>query len=927
MITRNALKSWQRVKEILAAALDIEDEQERAAFLDAECAGDTRARRDIESLLAAEKKTENVFDEFSERSPVADLIDAAEEKGAARGVQIGAYRLTEEIGAGGMGVVYAAERTDGEFTQRVAVKLIRRGFDRETVALKFRRERQILASLNHPNIAQLHDGGTTTDGLPYLVMEYVEGVPVDEYCRRKNCSLEERLKLFRRICAAVSFAHQNLIVHRDLKPSNILVGADGAPKLLDFGVAKILESGGSGNQTLTENQVFTPAYASPEQIRGEASGTSADVYSLGVILYELLTGQTPYRTKTKSPLELARAIAEQEPTAPSRINAERGTRNAELKIENQKPKTEDQKQTPRSAFRVPHSKDLDAITLKALEKNPARRYASVEQFSEDARRYLEGLPVLARPNNRRYRAAKFARRNRLAVASAAAIFLILVAGIVATSYQTVVARRERALAEKRFSDVRKLSGSFLFEFHDAIENLSGATPARKLVVSRALEYLNNLSAESAGDDASLQNELAEAYRRLGEIQGHPSFSNLGDVKGSIESFTRARDIGARLVRDNPADKEYRFNLANYDDMLGDMMERAVYDTPAALRFYTASLDLRRALLAEDENDSRFLNALSLSDERVGNIRAKTGDLAGALAAYGEGLKINERLLALDPNSRQYRRGNYLSHYDIGNLLLADGKYADALAHYERGRALAEAMRAENASDAEFPRMLGYFDDLMSRAASALGDAPQASERASRALAVREKLFAEDPTNIKVVGDLTVSLDTMGEIEADAGNFADALLKLRRSLAMREAALAADPSMTIALRFSAISRNKIGKVLLKQKDARGALDEFQKALDANKNLCAKDAANLDLRRELADSYANAGAALDALAGDAKEPSENARLRGEAVEMKRGALEILTEMKRDDIFFGADAPRLEQLSRDLGVVVAAQLTAAK
>ncbi len=333
---------WQQVKEIFQAAIE-HSPVERAAYLAESCAADAELRREDERLLRSDEKAS----QFIERS----VFDVGAEylrgggDGLPEGQRVGRYELVREIGRGGMGAVYLARRADKEFEQLVAVKLVKRGMDTDSILLRFRSERQILANLHHPNIAALIDGGTTDDGLPFLVMEYIEGVPLTVYANSHKLSIGERLKLFRAICAGVHYAHQNLVIHRDLKPSNILVTTDGTPKLLDFGIAKLLQTDASGERdlTVTELQALTPEYASPEQVRGAALTTASDVYSLGVVLYELLTGTRPYRLTSKTAEQISRAVCEQEPERPSRAIAERGTRNAELKG------------SPHSAIRNPHS--------------------------------------------------------------------------------------------------------------------------------------------------------------------------------------------------------------------------------------------------------------------------------------------------------------------------------------------------------------------------------------------------------------------------------------------------------------------------------------------------------------------------------------------------------------------------------------------
>jgi len=300
---------WQQVRDILDGAIAL-PRTERAAYLDKHCTDDLDLRREVESLIQSHDEAGSVF----LNTPAADL-EGLPAMPTRIGRRIGVYQIVCEIGHGGMGEVYRAVRADGQYEKEVAIKLVRGGFDTAAVLERFRHERQILASLDHPNIARLYDGGTTEDGLPYLVMELIEGEPIDEYCEEHDLSINERLKLFTQVCAAVQYAHQRLVIHRDIKPSNILVTADGVPKLLDFGIAKILDSTAGVETTLV--RPMTPEYASPEQVRGEPITTATDVYSLGVVLYRLLTGKSPYPETTRTPLELARMICEVEPARPS----------------------------------------------------------------------------------------------------------------------------------------------------------------------------------------------------------------------------------------------------------------------------------------------------------------------------------------------------------------------------------------------------------------------------------------------------------------------------------------------------------------------------------------------------------------------------------------------------------------------------------
>lgn len=396
------MNEFERLDAIFQQAIDL-PAGERGAFLDQACGGDAGLRAKVEALLASDGQTLGYLESAIASSAQSVLLASTE-------TQFGDWQVIQRIGQGGMGSVWLAERSGQGFTQRAAIKLIRGGMTTPEVMRRFLAERRILARLDHPGIARLLDGGATPGGLPWLAMEYVEGQAVDTYCKQRSYSIADRLKLFRVICSAVVHAHQHLIVHRDLKPSNILVTQEGVPKLLDFGVAKILapvEGEDAPGETRTRVLPMTPEYASPEQVRSTASTTATDVYSLGVILYELLTGQRPCRIKGRTPAEIEEAVCVRMPDKPSRAAADERTRK-EL------------------------AGDLDTIVLTALQKEPARRYPSVQAFSDDVGRYLDGYPVTARGDTFGYRASKYLRRNRLAVAAAVAVALAL-GGLAVTS--------------------------------------------------------------------------------------------------------------------------------------------------------------------------------------------------------------------------------------------------------------------------------------------------------------------------------------------------------------------------------------------------------------------------------------------------------------------------------------------------------------
>ncbi len=421
---------WQVIKTVFGESLDV-DAAERADFVAARAGGDREVEREVNSLLLALAQEADLF----ERPALASLTvdDAADFPPPATllGRRVGSYDVLREIGHGGMGVVYEAARADDQFRMRVAIKTIWRGIESAAIVGRFRQERQILAALSHPNIAALLDGGVTDDGQPYLVMEYVDGAPIDSWCAQRLLPVRQRIGLFRQVCDAVQYAHRNLIVHRDLKPGNILVTADGTVKLLDFGIAKLLGNREDGTDSITRGALhpLTTVYASPEQVRGETITTASDVYSLGVVLYELLAGRPPFAQNDLSPLELQRHISDEPPRRPSgAVTAVTASRTGEP--------------TPMKLARQLEG-ELDAIVLMALRKEPERRYSSVELLSQDLDRYLADLPVVARPDTIGYRARKFVRRHGAAVAAGAVAAVALLAGSIGTAMQARVAERER----------------------------------------------------------------------------------------------------------------------------------------------------------------------------------------------------------------------------------------------------------------------------------------------------------------------------------------------------------------------------------------------------------------------------------------------------------------------------------------------------
>jgi len=525
----------QDVRLLFHELADLSPGERERIFRDRQIASELRA--EVESLLG--------FDSDNHEHLTARVSGAAEQllesAGALQLSRCGPYRLVRLLGSGGMGAVYLAERIDGEIQQQVAVKLL--GIHRPAWRDRFLKERQLLASLHHPSIVHVIDAGHTEDGRPYLAMEYVDGQPIDVYAA--TIDLRDRFRLFLRVCDGVAHAHHHLIIHRDLKPSNILVDASGQPKLLDFGIAKLIDQ--TADSTQTVERMLTPNFASPEQLRGDAQTTATDVYSLGAVLFKMLTGQSPHETKAGS-----------QPDVPA---------------------------------------DLASILRKALRDEPEERYASVEAFGADIQAFLESRPVAARSGNAWYRTRKFVRRYWVPVAAAALVLMSLSAGL-------YVANRQRVLAERRFQQLRQLS-SRVFDLDIAIRNLPGSAPARERLVSASLEYLEGLASEARGD-LDLTREIGEGYLRVGAIQGVPNELNLGERAKAAASLEKADALMDTVLTSRPGDKIALLHSADIstDRMILAQEEHRNADAVASAHKAVGRLDsfLRQGAIGDSERD-------------------------------------------------------------------------------------------------------------------------------------------------------------------------------------------------------------------------------------------------------------------------------------------------------------------------------------
>jgi eukaryotic-like serine/threonine-protein kinase len=819
---------WDEVKDKLHVALELEAAQ-RNAYLKDLGTFDPELRRELESLIASHEEAGTAFLNASAPHPILELDD---KPAALTGERIGAHQIVERIGVGGMGEVYRAFRIDDEYQKQVAIKLVRAGQDSGFVVNRFKNERQILASLDHTNIARLFDGGKTDEGVPYFVMELIEGEPIDEYCNHRRMPIPERLRLFSQVCAAVQYAHQRLIIHRDIKPGNILVTSDGVAKLLDFGIAKILDTEGVSGRveaTLTVFRVMTPGYASPEQVKGEPITTASDVYSLGVVLYELLTGRHPYRQADSTPQEVARAACETEPEKPSA--AARRT----------KPANDPDAAQPSPSIAEPAGDsaeklskklrgDLDNIILMALRKEPQRRYASVEQFAEDIRRHLENLPVIARKDTQRYRAAKFITRHKAWVTAAAVVLATLAVGMAVTLH-------EARIAQRRFNDVRELANSLMFDLHDSIQDLPGSTPARKLLVERALRYLDSLSRDAASD-ASLQRELATAYEKVGTVQGNPFGANLGDIRGALDSYRKSIAIREPLAKANPSNVDDQVALARSQRLFAATFSNQADAEDEATNMANELRALATAQRAYQMAPSNMaaLQELQNNYDILITFRYSSGDYQGAWAYLQKEQPIIEAEVDTAPQERAVQRGLGKSEAKSGQQLANLGFTKEAVDHSRHAIQIFEALSA-GGTDANARRLLAWAQDRLGDVLLLGGDVKVALSTYAKEVELLQSLLAADTNNAVIQADLAFALAKQGNALTLDGDAKQGLAALQRAAEMLRSQITRDPAYGEPRWSLAWVLIWTGEALARTGNGVAALDRYREALqmwEANPN---------------------------------------------------------------------------------------------
>ncbi len=736
----------QAVKTLLLTALDLDTDAREPWLLDLE-RREAAVAGEVRRLVNAHLRAGAFLD-----LPDGGLDDDVSPRIRA-GHVIGPFVVERELGHGGMGTVFLGSRHDHEFVQRVAIKVLR-GDAGRGAADRLRDERRILAGLNHPGIAHFVDGGTTADGLPYIAMEYVDGQIITTWCDDGHLGVRARLRLFLKICGAVHFAHQHLVVHRDIKPSNLLVAADGTPKLLDFGIAKLLDAVPAARGAATA-QVLTPHYASPEQAGGGPVTTSTDIYSLGVLLYELLTGSGPYRevTSDSSPLLVLDAVRGAEPERPSSAAVRSG--------------------------RAALGGDLDAVLLKALRKNPADRYGSAEQFADDLARYLDGRPVLARDGSAWYAARKFVTRHRAGVAGAAVAAVSLAAATGVSVWQTRVAQGQRTRAEARFNDVRKLANSFVFEFDETVRDIPGTTAARKTVIARSLGYLEEL-ARDVRDDLPLQRELAAAYQRIGDVQGNPYLPNLGERREALLSYRRALDLREHIAAGADGVVDDRQALASALGAVGDLLW-AEGDFQGTLSHYARAQTIT-ATLAERTPGSLALAAVAArSLYSVGQALTKLGRFDEAKAHYERAVAMMEARSVEGVLPSEVQRFHPVAAAKVADCLLREGHLAEAVAQYERSADALGTLAERDRGSAALQRVHAFIRLRVAFGQAVAGRAPEARAVAERVLRLQRAFADADPNDRQIQSDIALTTSTLGGIALEEHQLGDARRALAESI--------------------------------------------------------------------------------------------------------------------------------------------------
>ncbi len=804
-------------------------------------------------------------------------IDASSKAGSRKlsdTARIGPYRLLRLLGQGGMGEVWLAERADDAFSKQVAIKFIGTFLGNSDAIAWFRRERQALATLEHPHIARLLDGGETDDGRPYLVMEYVDGVAIDLYSN--GLSLEKVLELFLQVCLAIEHAHRALIVHRDIKPANVLVSADGQCKLLDFGIAKEIEAGG-GNDDHTKTQAFTLHYASPEQMTGQPITVASDIYSLGALLYRLLSGQVLFSQATNVHSQV-QAIETTSPEKPSRALLSRLSLN----------ESERKKQSRKLQC------DLDDIVLKCLRNEPGQRYGSARELINDIHRYQNNEPVSARQGSFSYTATRWLRRNWLAVGAASALLLTLTGGLISTVWQARVAEKQRVLAQKRFDLSRALVKDVLFDFQDKLASVPGTIEARKQLVARTKIYLQQLGEDAQGDP-NLLADMALVERRLGEISGNPQFPNIGDTSAARLHYQRAEELSRRAVSLKPDDRMLKLGLAITLSARGTF---AYWDDD--LKLAESSYRGAIPLFASELKRNPVNKELSLQHDSavigLGDVQHWNGQLKEALATYDS--VCNARVIEAAKDLRLLDSAG-ICHTRRADTLAWLERYPEATREIELALAIDEANMKKSPSDNHYAHGYVVTQGKRGEILDWSNKKQEALDAMSKGLAVAEKMAINDPSDIR-------SARNVAQMHSKRG---DVLLAMKRTdEAVRDYQAGLDANIGLQKKAPAQSEY--------QRDVAGSHKRLGMAYhQAGKG--EKSAAHLDVALKYARSKFDANPSVPALRRDLAVALGDRVLTAGKLSLRCAwaaeSLALWRGLEKDGILSPSDAPQLPMLQK--------------
>ena len=878
---------WQRIKDAFHAALDIAP-GERSRFLEAEL-GDPALVEEVARLLEADDDATAYL-----ARGATDLTSRERERGSLEvGARIGPYRVRRCIGTGGMGEVYEADQLE-PIERRVALKVIRRGMDTREVVARFESERQALAMMSHVGIAQVYEAGVTDGGRPYFAMEYVQGLPITEYCDLHRLSHRCRLDLFLDVCSAVQHAHQRGVIHRDLKPSNLLVAGQGdsaVPKVIDFGVAKATTQSLTDKTLATQlgQWIGTPEYMSPEQadLGMLDVDVRTDVYALGVVLYELLVGARPFDADTLRAAgfdEIRRVIREEDPPKPStRVSTlgEGSTTAAANRC------------LDPGTLRRELSGDLDAITMKALEKDRIRRYPSALDLAEDVSRYLRDEPVLAQPPSVVYQARKLFLRHKLIASAALAVLAVVLFGASATLWQARVARFERDRAERRFSQMRELLDSFLFEVYDGIEELPGATPVRRTVVDRALSYLEPLARE-VGDEPDLLADLVSAYVRVGDVLGLPARSNLGDYAGAERSYERALELAHRLYEVEPTSSSRRMlGLAHLRraDLVSFTRSEREAESGYARAYELAGGDAKG--LGEDPE---LRSLFTVAGSALATSLTDRGRWREGLGLHREVHEIERAELAADPDDVEKARDVAITYALISQAWELGGRIDRAIEALESARRVMLDALPPDGTHAGLRRELTFMDREIARLLVATDRATEAAPRLERATSELEALIQLDPDDLLLTTDLGVARAEAAKLHIARGDPEVALEQLDRVLEIERGLPTEVRASTEVRAYVAVVHRYRAEALIALGDLSGALSEYEWAVQAGEESLEMDSTAVAIQAELVRALGGTVAAQLAAAGGSEELGAHDRICS-AANRRRELLASLARLEID------------------------------